>query len=69
MSVCRHVREGRFDMNIPSILLLVVIVCAAIFALAYVAHDGGGEDGEGCDRCDGDCLHCGRSPRNMRDEK
>lgn len=54
-------------MGIIQILLVVVIVCAAIFILTYVAHDKDGEkQGEDCDSCNGDCLHCGRMPEKKQ---
>lgn len=55
------------EMGIIQILLVVVIVCAAIFILTYVAHDKGGEkQGEDCDSCNGDCLHCGKMPEKKQ---
>ena len=50
-------------MKILTILLLLIIVCAAIFILTYVAHDKSEETkDENCDSCNGDCLHCGHMP-------
>ncbi len=42
-------------MNIASILILILIVVVAIFALTYVAHDRGDSM---CGGCHGDCAHC-----------
>lgn len=48
-------------MKILTILLIIIIVCVAIFILTYVAHDkSDSQKEEDCDSCNGDCLHCGR---------
>lgn len=52
-------------MNLLTIFLIIVIVCAAIFILTYVAHNRDEEaKDEDCDNCNGDCLHCGHMPEN-----
>lgn len=54
-------------MAIIRILLVVAIVCAAIFVITFVAHRREEEDtGKECEDCNGDCLHCGRMPDNKK---
>ncbi len=42
-------------MGILDIIIVAVIVCAAIFALTYVAYH---RDEGGCGGCTGDCGSC-----------
>lgn len=50
--------------NILKILLVIVIVCAAIFVITYVAYEKGRDkEKEDCDSCNGDCLSCGRQKK------
>lgn len=40
-------------MGILDVVILILIVCAAIFTLCYVAHHK-----DGCSGCTGDCTSC-----------
>lgn len=41
-------------MNVLDVIIIIAVVCAAIFTLCYVAHH---KDG-GCEGCNGDCSSC-----------
>ncbi len=43
--------------------IVMLIVCACIVVLCYVAHNKEENEEQDCNRCNGDCNACGKLPK------
>lgn len=53
------------DMNLPSVIILALVVLCLVLAVRYlIRHRGGGCSG--CSGCSGDCAQCQHHCQNKK---